>query len=346
MNHLSERSLFRKMAIKLKTPGSLTVVITIAVAVLASLYSGSYIFINTLVMGAMLAIMAMGLALIFSVMSVPNFAHGEFFMVGTLVSYYVFKPFIKITQQTGNPVLISLSPLITFFTATAVGVILGMFLEIALFRPLRRRSREQWVMNSFLLTLGVSVMLVNGHLLIFGTDFKGIINYWPYETIKILEVQTSFDRIVVLILSLCVILIFWAFMKSSKLGRSIRAVSQDETGAIMVGINVDAIQTITLALCCGLAALSGAFLLFMYPSHPSVGMAPLYNSWFIVILMGMGNVGGAAIGGFVVALFQVLTTVYIGEGWGLIIPAIAIAAILVIKPVGILGSPIRGILDK
>ncbi len=95
-----------------------------------------------------------------------------------------------------------------------------------------------------------------------------------------------------------------------------------------------------------LAALAGGCLLFMYPAYPMVGLGPLYNSWFIVILAGMGNVVGAAVGAFVVALLQVLTTIYIGEGWDYTIPAACIILVLIIRPSGIFGSGVRGILDQ
>jgi branched-chain amino acid transport system permease protein len=135
-------------------------------------------------------------------------------------------------------------------------------------------------------------------------------------------------------------------MKYSKIGRAIRAVSQDETGSLMVGIDLNRIQTLTLALSCALAALAGACLLFMYPAYPTVGLGPLFNSWFIVILAGMGNVAGAAVGAFIVALLQVLTTVYVGEGWEYTLPSVFIIAVLIFKPSGIFGGEVRGILNQ
>ena len=138
---------------------------------------------------------------------------------------------------------------------------------------------------------------------------------------------------------------FWVLMRLTRVGRAIRAVSQSENGAIITGVNIDAIQTLTLALSCGMAALAGAALLFMYPAYPTVGLGPLYNSWFIVIVAGLGNVAGAAFGGFLVALLQVLTTVYIGEGWDYTVPVAFLMLVLVFKPSGIFGSEVRGKLE-
>ena len=114
----------------------------------------------------------------------------------------------------------------------------------------------------------------------------------------------------------------------------------------MVGIDYNRIQTLTMALSCGLAALAGGTLLFMFPSTPTVGIAPLYYSWFVIIVVGMGNIAGAAVGGFVVALIQVLTRVYVGEGLEFVVPSAFMIVILVFKPSGIFGSEVRGIWDR
>ena len=101
-----------------------------------------------------------------------------------------------------------------------------------------------------------------------------------------------------------------------------------------------------MALSCGLAALAGACLLFMFPSYATVGLYPLYNSWFVVIVVGLGNVAGTVVGGFIVALFQIVTTTYVGEGYGFVVPSLLIIAILIFKPSGIFGSPVRGVLER
>jgi branched-chain amino acid transport system permease protein len=201
-------------------------------------------------------------------------------------------------------------------------------------------------MNSFLLTVGLAVLLINAHLLIFGADFKGIVRYWAGRPITIMDVFISRDRFYAFILSLVIILAFWLFMKVTRMGRAIRAVSQDETGALMVGINLSGVLIFTMALGCSLAAVAGASLLFLYPSYPTVGLEALYMSWFIVILVGLGNIIGALIGGFMVALLKVLTVEYIGAGWDFVVPTALIILVLIFKPSGIFGSEVRGVLDK
>ena len=338
--------IFNSLIPQIRSAAGITIISVVILAIVATIDKGSYIIINTIVTGGMWALMAMGLALLFGVMNVPNFAHGEFFMIGTLVSYYVITPIKDYISNNPNPFYEGVGPLIAIFSAAVIGCLVGIMCELILFRPLRMRSREQWVMNSFLLTLGLSIILVNSHQLLVGTDFKGIVSYWDYSPISIFDTYISFDRCFTFIFALLVMACFWLFMKYSKSGKAVRAVSQDETGSLMVGINLNRIQTITMALSCGLASLAGACLLFMFPSYPTVGVLPLYNSFFVIIVAGMGNVAGAAIGGFIIALFQVLTSVYVGEGWGLIIPLAFIIIILIFKPSGIFSTGVRGILEK
>lgn len=331
---------------KLKSPGGITLMVSIVAAVLGAIDNGLYVIVNAIVTGGMWALVAMGLALVFGVMNIVSFVHGEFFMIGGLTAYFVFTPFYDYLMGSPNPLVEAILPIVAMLAAAAAGMVVGILCEMIVFRPLRNRTREQWVMNSFVITLGISTFIVNSSQFVLGTDFRGIVNYWNYPTLSFFDVYVSFDRFFVFILALAILVAFWLFMRSSKWGRAIRAVSMDETGARMVGININGIQTLTLALSSALAALAGACLLFMYPAYPTVGLGPLYNSWFIVILAGMGNVTGAAVGAFMVALLQVLTTVYFGEGWEYTVPAACIILVLIFRPSGIFGSEVRGILDQ
>ena len=336
----------KRMLTGVKSPAGITITASITAGILGALDNGFFVIVNTIVTGGMWALVAMGLALVFGVMNVVSFVHGEFFLIGSLTAYFTFTPFTDYLMDKPHPIPEALLPLLAMLAAVIAGALVGVLCELLVFRPLRKRTREQWVMNSFVITVGLSTFLVNSSQLIFGTDFRGIVAYWNYPTLSFFNVYISFDRFFVFILAMAVLGAFWLFMKSSRFGQAIRAVSQDETGARMVGININVIQTLTLALSSALAALAGACLLFMYPAYPTVGLGPLYNSWFIVILAGMANVAGAAVGAFVVALLQVLTAVYFGEGWEYAVPAACIILVLMIRPSGIFGSEVRGILDQ
>jgi branched-chain amino acid transport system permease protein len=324
----------------------IAVIATVVVAVAATLDRGGYVLVNTVVTGGMLALVAMGLALVFGVMNIPMFAHGEYFMIGSLTAYYVFTPINTYITTNPDSSLVFLGPLITILAAMIVGALVGVASEVLVFSQLRKRSRENWVMNSFLLTVGLSVVLINAHQLFFGADFKGITRYWAGMPISVMDVFISRDRAMSFALAAVVVVVFWFFMTYTRTGRAIRAVSQDENGALMVGIGLKGILMLTMSLSCSLAAIAGASLLFMYPAYPSVGLEPLYMAWFVVILAGLGNVLGAVMGAFMVALLKVLTIEYIGSGWDFVVPSALIIVVLIFKPSGIFGSEVRGVLDK
>ena len=330
----------------IKSAAGITIILTVLLAVATTLDRGVYILVNTAIMGGMLALVAVGLALLLGVMNVASFVHGEYFMIGGLVAYFVFTPLHDYLSQNPNVILGFAAPLIAITAAMLVGGAAGALTEILVFAPMRRRSRENWVMNTFLLTVGLAVLLINGHLLIFGADFKGIVGYWQGPPITIMDVYISRDRLYAFLLSVGVILLFWLFMRFTRMGRAIRAVSQDETGAQMVGINLSGILIFTMALGCSLAAVAGSSLLFLYPSYPTVGLEALYMAWYIVILVGLGNILGAFAGGFMVALLKVATVEYVGSGWDFVIPTGLIILVLIFKPSGIFGSEVRGVLDQ
>jgi branched-chain amino acid transport system permease protein len=329
-----------------KSAAGFSISLTILIAVAATLDRGPYILVNTIVTGGMLSLMAMGLALVFGVMNIPFFCHGEFFMIGTLAAYFVFTPMAGYIEQNPGTVVSSLLPLVAILSAGVVAALLGLLMEKIVFSPLRKRSQDNWVMNSFLLTVGLSVVLINVHQLLFKADFKGIVRYWSGSPIMIMDVFISRDRAWAFVFAMMICLAFWAFMSFTRTGRAIRAVSQDETGAQIVGVDLKGILLLTMALSCALAGVAGSSLLFMYPAYPTVGLEPLYMAWFVVILAGLGNVLGAMAGAFMVALLKVLTVEYIGSGWEFVVPSALIVIVLIFKPSGIFGSEVRGVLDK
>jgi len=328
------------------TLANISIIATVVVAIAATIDRGGYLLVNVVVTGGMIALVSMGLALTLGVLNIPMFAHGEYFMIGTLVAYYVFTPISDYINSHPESALVYWGPVITILAAMVIGAIAGVVTELLVFRQLRKRSRENWVMNAFLLTVGLSVVLINLHQLLFGADFKGIVGYYSGAPFNIMDVYISRDRGFALAVAVLVVAIFWYFMTYTRTGRAIRAVSQDETGALIVGIGLNGILLLTMALSCSLAAIAGAGLLFMYPSYPAVGLEPLYLAWFVVILAGLGNVLGAVMCSFMVALLKVLTIEYVGSGWDFVVPSILIILILIFKPSGIFGSEVRGVLDK
>lgn len=288
----------------------------------------SSILVTGILRGGIYALMAGGLSLVFGVMNIPNFAHGELYMIGAYFAYIAFS-------------VLHLSPIISIIIAALGAFIIGAVIEKTLFVQLRKRSKDQWVMNCFLLTLGISIILQNGTQVIAGQQYRGIIQYWEGTTNIFSIMSVSNDRLVGFVIAIISIAIFWYFLQYTKTGRAIRAVSQNETGASLVGINLNRIHTLTFAVSCMMAAMAGAILLSINPAYPTMGVQPLYKSWFVLILVGMGNVGGSILGGFIVGILETIGYMKLGAGWQDAFSLIFIILILVIKPRGLFAK--RGV---
>jgi branched-chain amino acid transport system permease protein len=302
--------------------------------------------INSIVTGGMWALLAVGLALVFGVMNIPHFAHGESFMVGAYVAYAVFNPIHNHLKENPNGFLSAVAPFSGFLAAFAAGLVLGVILERLIFYQLRKRSKSGWVMNAFLLTVGISFVMVNGTTLVLGPNFRGIPRYWDVEPIEFLGVRVTVDRIVAFVIAMVTIGALWYFLRQTRTGRAIRAVSQDETGAELVGINLNSIYTLTFALATATAALAGAALLFLFQAYPTVGLKPLYFAWYVVMLAGLGNVAGAIVGGFIVAVLQTATQQFIGIAWEDVVPTVVMILVLLVVPSGIFGSEVKGVQEQ
>jgi branched-chain amino acid transport system permease protein len=204
---------------------------SILLGVLLWIAAGPSQVINSIVTGGMWALLAVGLALVFGVMNIPHFAHGESFMVGAYVAYFVFNPIHNHLKENPNGLLSAIAPFAGFLAAFAAGLVLGVILERLIFYQLRKRTKAGWVMNAFLLTVGISFVMVNGTTLILGPNFRGIPRYWDVKPIEFLGVRITVDRIVAFVIAMVTIGALWYFLRQTRTGRAIRAVSKDETGA-------------------------------------------------------------------------------------------------------------------
>jgi branched-chain amino acid transport system permease protein len=334
------------MTVKGNLPATIVLGFSVLLAIVIAVKTGPSQLANVVVTGGMWALLAAGLALVFGVMNIPHFAHGESFMVGSYVGYFVFTALNKYLKDNPNALLSALAPNVGVIAALLVGAVLGAILERLIFAPLRRRTRVGWVMNTFLLTVGLSFILVNGTTLVLGPNFRGIPRYYDVPPLEFLGVRVAVDRVWAFAIALITIAVLAVFLQRTRTGRAIRAVSQDETGAELVGINIGFIHTLTFSLATATAAMAGAALLFMFQAYPTVGLKPLYFAWYVVMLVGLGNVYGAIIGGFLVALLQTATQQFIGIAWEDVVPTVVMIIILILVPSGIFGSEVKGIQEQ
>jgi branched-chain amino acid transport system permease protein len=324
----------------------IVIVVTLALGLVIGMTGGASQIVNAIITGGMWSLLAVGLALILGVMNIPHFAHGESFMVGAYVAYFVFTPLYEYLQSNPNKFLSTIAPFAGFLGAVIAGFLLGILIEKLIFYQLRRRTKSRWVMNAFLVTVGISFILTYGTTLVLGPNFRGIPRYWEVKSVNIGSVYLSIDRVVAFAIAIVSLSGLWYFLRRTRTGRAIRAVSQDEAGAQIVGININSIHTLTFALATAMSALSGACLLFMFQAYPTVGLKPLYFAWYVVMLVGLGNVSGAIIGGFIVAFLQTATQQFFGIAWEEVIPTLVMMLVLLVAPSGIFGSEVKGIQEQ
>jgi len=286
------------------------------------------LFVTGIFRGGMYALMAVGLSLVFGVMNIPHFAHGEFYMLGAYTAYFAFAVF-------------HFPAFMAILSAASMGLLAGVLVEKLVFYPLRRRHPEEWVLNTFLVTVGLSFVMQNAALAVWGGQYRGITQYWQGAIQLGSGMHISLDRAISFIVAIFCIAVLWWFLDFTRTGKAIRAVAQDETGALLVGIDLDQIHTITFGLSSLMAAIAGASLLSLNPAYPSVGLAPLYKSWYVVVLVGLGNMAGAIPGGFLVGLLETFSYYAFGSGWQDVISLSILILILLLKPAGLFGN--RGI---
>jgi branched-chain amino acid transport system permease protein len=285
------------------------------------------LLLTGLLRGGLYALMAVGLALVFGVMNICTFAHGEYYVLGAYGAYFAY-------------VVLGLNPIFAILVAVVLSFIAGVVTEKLLFYPLRKITKGDWVMNAFLLTSGLAVVLQSTYRLAFGMKYRGIIQYWN-KSFKIFGMTIAADRVMAFIIAIIAIAGLWLFMQKTNTGRAIRAVSQDERGAMLMGINMDQIQTLTYAIGCMLAGLGGASLLSLSPAYPYAGVKPLIASWFVVTIAGLGNVYGAAVGGLLVGIFESVSYFALGQGWQEVASLTLLILLLLFKPTGLFGTNIK-----
>ena len=265
--------------------------------------------------------MGVGLSLIFGIMEIVNFAHGELFMIGCYIMYFV-------AAMLGLPFPLGI-------LASGVGLlIVGVLLEKGLISTLRKKAGRDWLMDSFVLTIGLMVVFQNLALIIFGSIQRGIPNLVAGQ-IVIGDVVFIYDHLVILSVALLTVGLLWYFVKYTSLGKAIRATSQHSEAAQTLGIDVSRMYTIAFGIGAALAGIAGALLITLYPANPNAGMGPVLKSFVVVILGGLGNIKGAIAAGILVGLIEAFAMFFLAGGWQNVIVFSIVIAVLVFKPAGL-----------
>ncbi|MCK9919164.1 branched-chain amino acid ABC transporter permease [Microbacteriaceae bacterium K1510] len=276
--------------------------------------------VNGLVSGCFYALMAVGLTLIFGMMQIVNFAHGDFFVLGGMLTFVL-------THSLGIPFVAAI-PLVL-----VVMWLFGMAVDWALLS----RMRDASMMSNALVTIGLSVFMVNTMLLIFGTDPKNIVTGIDRAPLLFGPVVITKVRLITIVASIAAIAVVHYMINHTRRGRAMRAVFQQQEAAALVGIPISQTYRFTFALGTTLAALSGILLGAVFVVHPTMADLATVKAFVVVILGGMGSFGGAILGGLLLGVVESLWGGFVSTGYMDVIGFLLVIGLLLVKPSGLFG---------
>jgi branched-chain amino acid transport system permease protein len=274
--------------------------------------------VNAAVLGGTYALLGIGLTLIFGIMRVVNFTHGELYAFGAYTVYLI-------------AAALGLNFFFGLVVAVLAGMLLGAMIEIALLRPMRAADID----TVMLVMIGAWIVMQNTELLVWGGVAKAIVTPFPDAPLVIGPVSISWLRVFVLAAALLLILGAYVLIHRTKLGKAMRATFQDPDAAALMGVHIKGIHTATFAIGSGLAAAAGALLGPVFLVTPTMGDLASLKAFAIVILGGLGNITGATIGAFILALVEELGAGYVSSGYRDAMGFLIIIVVLLFKPTGL-----------
>lgn len=284
--------------------------------------------INGISLGSIYAIIALGYTMVYGIAKMLNFAHGDVIMIGA---------YVVLTAMTGAGV----NPFIAVLIAMAACTILGITIEKIAYKPLRNATSSLAVLIT---AIGVSYLLQNTALLIFGADTKSFINIITLPSIALAGGQLVITGTTVVTILACVIIMcaLTLFVNKTKPGRAMQAVSEDRGAAQLMGVNVNGTISLTFAIGSGLAAVAGVLLCSAYPSlTPYTGAMPGIKAFVAAVFGGIGSIPGAMIGGILLGIIEILGKAYISSQVADAIVFAVLIIVLLVKPTGLFGKNIQ-----
>ncbi len=274
--------------------------------------------VNALILGGTYALLGIGLTLIFGIMRVVNFTHGELYAFGAYMMYAMV-------------MLLGVGFFLSLILAVILGVALGALIEFVLLRKLRGADID----TTMLVMIGAWIALQNTEQFIWTGVAKSIDNPFPSEPLVLGLVSVSWNRLFVLIMAIALIAATYALVNRTRLGKAMRATFQDRETAALMGVQIGNVYLATFALGSGLAAAAGALLGPVFVVVPTMGDLASLKAFAIVILGGLGSLPGATIGGFILAFMEELGAGYVSSGYRDAMGFLLIILILMFKPTGL-----------
>lgn len=284
--------------------------------------------INSLALGSVYALIALGYTMVYGIIGLINFAHGDIYMVGAFIGF-----FISVTFHFPFPIVL--------IASMAGAGLLGVFIEKVAYKPLRNSPKISLLITA----IGVSFLLENGFAL---KSFAGAgTRSYPssllvQKTWHVGGLEVNNLQVIILLISIFLVVVLQLIVYRTKMGKAMRAASFDMEASKLMGINVDNVISVTFAIGSALAGAAGVFVGILYNTiDPYMGIMPGLKAFVAAVLGGIGIIPGALLGGVIMGLAETLAKAYISTKWSDAIAFLILIFILIVKPTGILGKKVR-----
>ena len=283
--------------------------------------------INGISLGSVYAIIALGYTMVYGIAKMLNFAHGDVIMIGAYISFCV-------TQYLKLPAWLSV------LAAMFVCTLLGMTIERLAYKPLRSAPSLAVLITA----IGMSYLLQNLALLIWGSNPKSFTSIISFGPVRLFDGQLIISDVAIVTVLACILIMLaltW-FTGKTRMGKAMRAVSEDKGAAQLMGVNVNRTISVTFAIGSALAAIAGVLLCSAYPTlMPTTGSMPGIKAFTAAVFGGIGSIPGAMLGGILLGIIEIFGKSYISTELGDAIVFAILIVILLVKPTGLLGKKIR-----
>ena len=277
--------------------------------------------ISGMLIGGVYALIGIGLTIIFGVMRVINFAHGDLLMLGMYATYYLFAA-------------AHIDPFLSIVITTPLMFLFGAFLQ----KTIINRVLNALPQNQILLTIGLGLIMSNTVMLAFTSDYKILSTKYSSSSMHVGGISISSPLLISFAITAAITAALYWFLLKTDTGQAIRATAQDHEAARLMGINVKRMSIIAFGLGSSLAATAGALISPTYYIFPQVGSVFTLKAFVITVLGGMGSVVGATLGGVLIGVAESVGGVYFGGGWKEVVVFVLFLLVLLFKPSGLLGK--------
>jgi len=277
--------------------------------------------LSGLLVGGVYALIGIGLTIIFGVMRVINFAHGDLLMLGMYATWWIFK-------KAG------LDPYVALLATAPLLFLWGAFLQ----KVFINRVLNALPQNQILLTIGLGLVMSNSMMLVFTSDYQLISTSYSSASFDVLGLSVSQPLLYSFLITVAITAALFWFLQKTDTGQAIRATAQDRDAAQLMGINVGFTSVLAFGIGSALAGAAGALIAPTYYIYPQVGSAFTLKAFVIVVLGGMGSIVGATLGGLIIGVTESLLAIYVASGLKELVVFVLFLALLLFKPSGLLGK--------